>query len=668
MTLAEPWTALTAACIGVPLLFVLYFLKLRRQRQMSSSTLLWKRAFEDLQVNAPFQRLRWSLLLFVQLMILAAIVLALGQPTLTSGAQPSTRMILLIDRSASMNVRTGDGETTRLDDAKEQARRLIEQLGRDSDARQMMVMTFASSPTVLCGYESNRGALRSVIDGIEPSDETANLTDALRAVSAFAQRAEGAANEPPDVVLISDGGVGDPRDGATYSLAAGEFRFVSVGGRENVVDNVGITACSVRRDYDDPALLIVFARLVQTGAAEREVSVRISINGETSALRRVTLAPATDEGPGEGTMSVPVEWPDGGVVSVRASVDDALPVDDTAWVVVPEPAGIRLALVHPQGESPDAFLEKLLTDLEPATLRRMAAPPDMTSVADAGLALDDIDLVIFDRVSTALPDQPSVMFGAMPIGVERGSVDAAQGQPVLSWERQHPLMRYVELDSLLFLGFGGMQLPATGVALAQSVDGPVIAELRTRGARHVVVGFALSQSNWPADVSLAVFLQNAIEYLTLTDELARGLVITPGESIAVRIDRDADEVRIASRADDTIPASAEEIGIDVTVPVSTDGGGSMVLPALPRAGLYDLTGSVPPYEQVAVSVLSEQESDARVRMTLPINASAQTALSAVDAGPRPLWPWAVGIAAVLAVLEWLLYCWRLRGPSRRATS
>src|SRR3954466_13081840 len=105
----SPLTGIIAAAIAVPLLLVLYFLKLRRREMAVSSTLLWRKAIQDLQVNAPFQKLRRNLLLLLQLLLLLLLVLALSRPVAnyTPGAGEST--VIIIDRSASMAARDIDG-------------------------------------------------------------------------------------------------------------------------------------------------------------------------------------------------------------------------------------------------------------------------------------------------------------------------------------------------------------------------------------------------------------------------------------------------------------------------------------------------------------------------------------------------------------------------------
>src|SRR5271170_4008229 len=76
----NPLAALAAAAVAIPALLLLYFLKLRRRPMDVPSTLLWRKAIQDLQVNAPFQRLRRNLLLLLQMLLLLALVLALSRP------------------------------------------------------------------------------------------------------------------------------------------------------------------------------------------------------------------------------------------------------------------------------------------------------------------------------------------------------------------------------------------------------------------------------------------------------------------------------------------------------------------------------------------------------------------------------------------------------------
>src|ERR1700722_2739696 len=135
-------TAFLAAAVALPALVLLYFLKLRRRDMPVSSTLLWKKAVQDLQVNAPFQKLRRNLLLLLQLLVMAALLLALARPIMnyTPGAGPRT--IILIDRSASMSADDMPGGKTRLEEAKRQATDLVGTLGRNGAA---MVIAFDDS-------------------------------------------------------------------------------------------------------------------------------------------------------------------------------------------------------------------------------------------------------------------------------------------------------------------------------------------------------------------------------------------------------------------------------------------------------------------------------------------------------------------------------------------
>src|SRR5256714_15022892 len=121
----NPWAAAAAAAIAVPTLLVLYFLKLRRRELPVSSTILWRKAIQDLQVNAPFQKLRRNLLLLLQLLLLLLLLLALSRPVSNYTPGPGKTTVILIDRSASMAARDQEGDRSRLDEARRRAKELV---------------------------------------------------------------------------------------------------------------------------------------------------------------------------------------------------------------------------------------------------------------------------------------------------------------------------------------------------------------------------------------------------------------------------------------------------------------------------------------------------------------------------------------------------------------
>src|SRR3954471_24689958 len=140
----SPLTGLIAAAVAVPALLVLYFLKLRRRELAVSSTLLWKKAIQDLQVNAPFQKLRRNLLLILQMALLLALCLALTRPVTFFKPGAGKTTVILIDRSASMKATDiGGGKRSRLDEAKRHAKELVSTMERGSSA---MVIAFDDQP------------------------------------------------------------------------------------------------------------------------------------------------------------------------------------------------------------------------------------------------------------------------------------------------------------------------------------------------------------------------------------------------------------------------------------------------------------------------------------------------------------------------------------------
>ena len=118
--------AFAALSLAIPIL-LLYMLRLRRREVEISSTFLWRQVLEDTEANTPWQRLRRNLLLFLQLLILLALVLALARPFITVPTVSAGVIALLVDASASMQADDLEGRT-RFDAAMDRARDMVDNM------------------------------------------------------------------------------------------------------------------------------------------------------------------------------------------------------------------------------------------------------------------------------------------------------------------------------------------------------------------------------------------------------------------------------------------------------------------------------------------------------------------------------------------------------------
>lgn len=654
MTFLTPWSAIAAAALALPVLLFLYFLKLRRFPLRIPSTLLWRKSIEDMQVNAPFQRLRITLLFLLQLLILALFIAALGQPVIMGESAAGMRMTILIDRSASMNAREPGG-ATRLDRAKAAAMEVIDRLGSAENPSQAMIIAFAASPQVVSGFDGDKRALREAVESIAPTDEPANLAAALELADAFAGASE-EVDSLPVVAVFSDGTVAPPADSSVtdgFAVRAEAVRYVRIGAAEGAAsENAGIVAISARRRFDDPDHIDLFLGLINSSPQPLETVITVRVNETPVAVRSISIPAATDIGPGEAPASFDLDLSGGGLITAMLGTPDALATDDIASVVMPAAQAPAILLVAPQAQ-PDLFVLGLLESAQPRILEvRSDAWYEQRGVSGE---TDDaaFDLIVFDRVSPPrLPAAPTVFFGALPPGVAAAgeSETSTRATRMLSWDRAHPLMQHVELDALIFEGFYAFEIPAETarqvVELAIGPAGPVIGALQGRDASHVFIGFELKRSNWPADVSLLVFLKNVLDQ-------ALGLRGS-GESISFQTG-DVARVRVVPGVERVMLKGPSTVAIEVA------GRSHITLPVFRRSGVYAAEGAEEPLNQIAVNVANAVESDIRSREDIFINAQTVTGGDANDTAARELWPWLVAAALVLLIFEWLVYAAKSRG-------
>ncbi len=531
MTFLAPLAGIIGACLAVPSLLVLYFLRLRRRPVRVSSTFLWAQAVQDLQVNVPFKWIRPSWLLLLHLLILTLLLMALARPAIRSEGGPASRVFILIDRSASMSaIDGGEQELTRLDAAKDAAREVVRQIGRSGTGARAMVVSFAAQAQAITPLSSDTGMLRRAIDLIEPSDQPGDLRSALRLVQGLVASGGAAGEDEPqstaEVVILSDGSFADE---TSPSLAGAEVRYERIGPEANAArDNVGIVALTAKRDLDDPTLVRVFARVQSARAEATRVPLTVQFNGEVARRVALDVPGLSEDGtPGQTATTVELTLAEAGLILMSIGERDALESDNFAGVALAAASRPRIVLVAPDGEEAASGDEGVARRLLRGTLEQMrvAEMRLMSRSTYARLAPEvsqRYDMIVFDRVRPAeTPTLPTLSLGAgLPIAGL--SLPGAVLEPtyVLSWKRSDPLLRYVALDSIYIAQPMRISLPATGSQpgliseeLARGSGGTLIARIGLGGVEHVVVAFDLVQSNWAVHVGFPIFLDNVITRL-----------------------------------------------------------------------------------------------------------------------------------------------------------
>lgn len=648
MTFLAPLAGLVGTLVTLPPLLLFYFLRLRRRPLTVSSTMLWEQAAHDVQVNVPFRWIRPSVLLLLHLLILALFLLALARPAIEGGGGSAVRAFFLIDTSASMQATDAPDGAARLDAAKQRALEVGRRLMRAPGGCSITLITFAHDAAIASPPTDTLAGLRSALNAIRPTDQPGRLEPALRLVETLVSRVTGEDESPsaPIVSVFSDGALFDQ---SPLALAGATVTFEPVRvAPPPDAGNVAIVACSAARDDANPLRARLFVRLQSTFAQPQPVNLAIVLDGEVLD-RHAIIVPAQDSfGPGSIGRTFDLDAPSDALIACAISADDLLPADNAAAVYLPSAVRPRVLLVHPDDSDADLFLADALREMPLGSLRIMPRQQYLALEEQVG---GQFELLVFDRVGPSiLPETPTLTFGSALPGEPVAAVPTDAAGLILSWDRRSPIMRDVALDAVQVDDWIGpaprVRLETLGRVsdLALVRDGPVITLLQTRRADHLLVRFAVSDSNWPLHFSFPIFLFNAVEELTGAGASRSGSGYTTTDPVVVRVVAPTAQLQLRGPDDQRIARQNVDAG-----PLS--------LGVFPRAGVWQGAGIVPP--AIAVNFTHADESRLASRGELTIGGTPARATAQLE-GPRELWPFLIAAAGLLLIFEWFVYAARVR--------
>jgi len=655
MNWIAPVAGLVVAAATIPPLLALYFLRLRRARRTVSSTMLWRRATEDLRANAPFQRLRMSLLLLLQLLALGLVAMAIAQPYADLGAGGAQRVVLLIDRSASMNARdAGPQGKSRLDEAKRIALERVRDLHGggifSGTAPEIAVIAFAGGAEVMAPYSDNAAQVREAISGIRPTDEVSRVGEALELARAFTaitrpDDPDARPAAPPLIELISDGRI---EDIAAQVLRDGERMAYRPVGSPRAA-NAGVASVAAARDPDRPEQVQVFARIVNWSDEPRRTDVALIVDGQVRGLTPQPVevpARAGDQRPGESQVGFPaIPLPQAGVIGVRIDAGDALAEDDIAHVVAAAPRALRIALVG-RGAFP---IRSALEGLAPAELRSFPLDEWTSAVADDPLFAERFDAVVLDGAAPARLDRGRYLtLGIAPplAGIE--PYGTKESVVVRSTRDEHPLLRYVNLDGLWIGSMVALAAGADAETVVDASEGAIVLAQSRGPVALVCVSFDPMDSNWPFQRSFVNFIANAIDWLAANGRPITDEALRPGDTLSARLPPDASRLTLG------MPDGSSS-ALQVPDPASFAWG-----PAR-RAGIYaaswgsDLSGAS---RSFAVNLDSAREGRIDMVESITLGTGAVAGQAPAGASRSALWPWLLLAAVAVLLLEWWVWLTR----------
>jgi len=610
MTLNNPIAFVFATVI--PVIVALYLLRLKRKKKLVSSTFFWTEMVQDLQANVPFQKLRWNLLLLLQVLIALLIIFSLVNPSVIARLNEGQRTIFIIDTSASMSARSETG--TRFDRA---VRDISEYSGQLSDREQVMIIQAGKYAGIVLDFTDNTSSIERTLETLQTDDTTSDLRTAWSLALGEAEQADS-----PKIVVASDFAGIDPE---IFTDTPFPVELLATGGEGR---NAGIIDLSIPTvsTGDTVTTLQVFLAVRNYTADEIDIPVEIYAGDELVDVRSISVE--ADSRNSKIYNDVP--YP-GGVITAKLDIDDDLEVDNTAYAVPPTGENMELLLIGNDPFLTYAFAGLPGIDFYTAAESEYVSGTDNDLTIYSGWAPDEItpgNYLFFNP-----PDRDYI-----PMTMH----ERVESPRVTDWNEAHPIMRFVNPGSFDVFLATRIEPDDGTLVLLEGDSTPLMVYSERNFIRTLVFPFEIHESDIITRPTFPILMYNIASYFrTFADDAGTGLK-TQGVEV-MRLSALGDVAKLTG-------SDGSELEFDI------ESGHAYI--DVSKAGIYELAVEGGPEQDswpVVANFFNESEGDISGEVSIvEINPNESVVRFQVE-GEKRIWKWLGILALFVLTFEWYYY-------------
>jgi hypothetical protein len=456
--------------LALPLLLIPYLIRRRPRRMVFSSLLLFMTGAEQ-ATRRPWGKLNLPPIFFLQLLLLALLIVALSEPVLS--VQP-TNIAIVLDNSASMQT-LEDGQT-RFALAKDRAGAILSDLGV---AGTVDIYLTAPRMAKLDAKPMTATEARSVLAALAPYDLGNPPIDYDLALNQLARE-----GKYERVYLVTD------HPGRGQSAVA---RVITVG---TTKDNQAVTAFDVYRSSLADARLQASAEVANFSNQDARVKISLKAGGKTLAERQLNVAA------GKTAAASFDGFPEHPYYLAEIDARDPLALDNRRYTVLPASRELKILAITPRPQSATSLRSI------PGVSVDVIAPAEYEKSPRTSYGLE-----IFQFSSpAALPQNPALFIlppETNPL-VQLGT--PITNAEITGWREPHALTRYINF-SLFRPSYARPLTPQTAGEIVIDTTGGALAFAHERhGARFLTLGFDplpyLGRGNLP----MSIFTLNILDW------------------------------------------------------------------------------------------------------------------------------------------------------------